>query len=91
MIYSCLLLIAVGQTGMSLLLPALPEMHQDLGISSADDTMAGVGLSAWFWPVSTVLARYLIFTAAVRCCYRSDGGGIWHSAVSVCPSTAHRW
>ena len=32
-IYSCLL-IAVGQTGMSLLLPALPAMSQDLHISS---------------------------------------------------------
>ncbi len=62
-IYSCLL-IAVGQTGMSLLLPALPEMHQDLGISSqmtqwlVSAYLLGFGPSQLFYgPLSDIYGR----------------------------------
>lgn len=62
-IYSCLL-IAVGQTGMSLLLPALPEMHQDLHISSqmtqwlVSAYLLGFGPSQLFYgPLSDIYGR----------------------------------
>ncbi|WP_051448963.1 multidrug effflux MFS transporter [Tolumonas lignilytica] len=62
-IYSCLL-IAVGQTGMSLLLPALPEMHQDLHISSqmtqwlVSAYLLGFGPSQLFYgPFSDIYGR----------------------------------
>lgn len=62
-IYSCLL-IAVGQTGMSLLLPALPAMHQDLNISSqmtqwlVSAYLLGFGPSQLFYgPLSDIYGR----------------------------------
>lgn len=62
-IYSCLL-IAVGQTGMSLLLPALPEMHQDLQISTqmtqwlVSAYLLGFGPSQLFYgPLSDIYGR----------------------------------
>lgn len=62
-IYSCLL-IAVGQTGMSLLLPALPVMSQDLNISSQTTQwlvsayLLGFGPSQLFYgPLSDLYGR----------------------------------
>ncbi len=62
-IYSCLL-IAVGQTGMSLLLPALPAMQQDLNISSQTTQwlvsayLLGFGPSQLFYgPLSDIYGR----------------------------------
>ncbi len=62
-IYSCLL-IAVGQTGMSLLLPALPAMSQDLHISSQTTQwlvsayLLGFGPSQLFYgPLSDTYGR----------------------------------
>lgn len=62
-IYSCLL-IAVGQTGMSLLLPALPAMQQDLNISAQTTQwlvsayLLGFGPSQLFYgPLSDLYGR----------------------------------
>jgi DHA1 family tetracycline resistance protein-like MFS transporter len=62
-IYACLL-IAVGQTGMSLLLPALPAMQQDLHVSSqmtqwlVSAYLLGFGPSQLFYgPLSDMYGR----------------------------------
>ena len=70
-IYACLL-IAVGQTGMSLLLPALPAMQQDLHVSSqmtqwlVSAYLLGFGPSQLFYgPLSDMYGRRPVLLAGL--------------------------